>query len=153
MNILVDNHNIYNFNPFICEPFKNNIIQDGFFRRILFSNDILITNNICINIPLKSIKIKKWYNKHKCVFDSVDTLNSATDYEKYLLSKLLYLGKIPNYTLFDQLCSNNLKVTLLKNITINDGEIKEVENTNLVIKISGIWETESDYGITIKCFI
>ena len=98
MNILVDNHNIYNFNPFICEPFKNNIIQDGFFRRILFSNDILITNNICINIPLKSIKIKKWYNKHKCVFDSVDTLNSATDYEKYLLSKLLYLGKIPNYT-------------------------------------------------------
>lgn len=58
MNILVDNHNIYNFNPFICEPFKNNIIQDGFFRRILFSNDILITNNICINIPLKSIKIK-----------------------------------------------------------------------------------------------
>jgi hypothetical protein len=153
MNILVDNHNIYNFNPFICEPFKNNIIQDGFFRRILFSNDTLITNNICINIPLDSLKIKKWYNKHKCVFDNIYILNSVIEYEKYLLGKLLYLGKIPNYTLFDQLSSNNLKITLLKNININDGEIKDINNVNLVIKISGIWETDTDYGITIKCFI
>ena len=50
MNLVKNIEQYEENNIFFCEPIKNNIMNDGRFIRILYSNNILVLNGIYIYI-------------------------------------------------------------------------------------------------------
>lgn len=130
---------------FFCDPIKNNIIGDGQFIRVLYSNNIVTFNGIYLLIKLNDVSLEKFYNKYKCIFDLNNQgtlLEKIKKIEENLLKKMDLPNKTKQFKVYDQLKSGNIKIycdeTLLKHTQM------------FVLKISGIWETEDQYGLTFK---
>ncbi len=150
MNVckLVKNIDQYNEdNVYFLEPIKNNIMNNGNFIRIIYSTSIFVLNGIYININLNYTSVDKYYNKYKCSFDIVqytELIEKLRIIEEGLIKKTLIFGKVPQFKIYEQLKNGNIKV--FSDTSYNIG------NTFL-LKISGIWETETEYGLTYKFLI
>jgi hypothetical protein len=132
-----DNNNIY-----FCEPIKNNIVNDGIFSRILYSSPYFTMNGINLLIQLKDIIVEKYYNKYKCSFNPYkhrDIIERLKDIEEGLLKKA-GSHKSPQYKINEQLKHGVIKI-FSEPIEGNDF---------FILKISGIWETDNEYGVTYK---
>lgn len=130
-------------NIFFCEPIKNNIIANGNFIRILYSTDLFTLNGIYILLNITNTSIEKYYNKHKYIFDinkHLETIDFIKKMEETLLLKIKN-DKIPRYSIYDQVIQGNIKLIC---------EHTDKITNKLLLKISGIWETEEEYGITYK---
>jgi hypothetical protein len=147
MNIV---KNICQYNEdfvYFCEPIKNNIMNNGNFIRIIYSTSFFILNGIYISIQINYTSIDKYYNKFKCSFDTnqyKELIEKLKIIEKGLLKKSGILGKIPQYKIYEQLKNSNIKVF--------SDSFDKIGNTFL-LKIAGIWETETEYGLTYKFII
>lgn len=147
MNIVkhIDQYN--EDNVYFLEPIKNNIMNNGNFIRIIYSTSVFILNGIYINIHINNTSIDKYYNKYKCSFDTnqyKDLIDKLRAIEEGLIQKIGILGKIPQYKIYEQLKNGNIKVF--------SESLDKIGNTFL-LKIAGIWETETDYGLTYKFLI
>ncbi len=129
---------------YFCEPIKNNIMNEGNFIRIIYSTSLFILNGIYIVININYINVDKYYNKFRCSFDVnqyKDIITSLQSIEENILRKANICGKIPQFKIYDQLKNGNIKV-------FSDSPDK-INNT-FMLKIAGIWETETEYGLTYK---
>jgi len=143
MNLVksIDQYNDNNI--FLCEPIKNNIMNEGNFIRILYSNDIISFNGIYLLVKLNEITCEKYYNKYKCIFNvnlHKDIIENLKIIEENILKKY-DTYKIPSYKIYEQLKSGHIKVF---------DNIENKNNSLFILKISGIWETENNYGLTFK---
>jgi len=135
-----DDNNIY-----FCESIKNNIINDGSFIRILYSTHLFVMNGIYLYINLNDVNIEKFYNKYKCNFNiplNKDLIKNLKVIEENVLKKITINNKIPQYKIYEQLKNGHIKVFCENN------NIKF--NNQFILKISGIWETPTNYGLTYK---
>ena len=145
MNIIksIDQYNINNI--YLCDPIKNNVIVNGSFTRILYSTDIFTMNGVYLMIPFTEVTFEKYYQKYKCTFNmhhNLKTTNSLCEIESQLLQKVssIIKHKTPQYQIQEQFKKSHVKI-------ISD----TTPNTNtFLLKISGIWETETQYGVTYK---
>ena len=129
---------------YFCEPIKNNIMNDGYFIRIIYSTPLIMLNGIYIAININHTTIERYYNKFKCVFDVTihkDLIEKLHIIEENIIKKINIKGKIPQYKIFEQLKNGNIKI-------FSDNNDK-ITNTFL-LKIAGIWETDTYYGLTYK---
>lgn len=129
---------------YFCEPIKNNIMNDGQFIRIIYSTPLFVLNGIYILVNITHNNIDKYYNKFKCSFDAnqyKETIDSLRNIEEKLLKKVNIHGKIPQHKIYEQLKNGNIKVF--------SDSFDKINNTFL-LKIAGIWETETEYGLTYK---
>ena len=144
MNFAIDIKQYDNNYIYFCEPIKNNIMNDGYFIRILYTSPYVTLNGIYIIINLNEISCEKYYNKYKCSFDIFDnsyTINRLKDIEVNILNKINIKNKTPQYKIYEQIKNGNLKI-------FNDNTINN--ECLFVLKISGIWETADNYGLTYK---
>uniref|UniRef100_A0A6C0IER1 Uncharacterized protein n=1 Tax=viral metagenome TaxID=1070528 RepID=A0A6C0IER1_9ZZZZ len=131
-------------NIFFCEPIKNNIMNEGNFIRILYSNSYFVLNGIYLLITLTDIICEKYYNKYKCIFNisqHKEYIDSLKIIEENLLKKVDITGKIAQYKIYEQIKNGNIKL-------FND--IGNKTTCSFILKISGIWETHTNYGLTYK---
>ena len=136
-------------NIYFCEPIKNNVMTGGNFIRILSSTSNIILNGILLNISINNVLIEKYYNKYKCSFDVnnyKDLINNLRNIEYDILNKYNIImktdkNKFPQYKIYDQIKNGNFKIF--------SENIDKVNNIFL-LKISGIWETETCFGLTYK---
>lgn len=145
MNIVKRIEQYQEENVFFCEPIKNNIMNEGNFVRILYSNSLFALNGISILIPLHDISIEKYYNKYKCIFNTnqhKDLIEQLRLIEEGLLRKYNIRNKIPQHKINEQFKNGNIKLFL--------ENADKLTNSNFILKISGIWETENYYGLTYK---
>ena len=142
---LVKNIEQYDENSiFFCEPIKNNIMNDGNFIRILYSNRNLVLNGVYINLLFNDLTIEKHYNKFKCIFNTNFYKKMITDIkiiEENILAKLNVVNKTPQFKIYEQLNNGSIKIFC-------DSIPKS--NSSFILKISGIWETLDQYGLTYK---
>ena len=142
MNI-VKNINQYDENSlFFCEPIKNNIIDDSYFIRILYSTHNVVINGVYLLITLNNITCEKYYNKYRCCFNPnnhKDVIDNIKKIEENILNKYDN-KKIPNFKISEQLKNGNIKLFNLINTS----------DSSFIVKISGIWETNCNYGLTYK---
>lgn len=145
MNILINNK-LFNINDvFFQESVKNTIMNESSFTRILYSNNIFILNGIHLLINLKIDKIEKYYHKYICHFNinsNNEIIDTIINIERKILNKY-NTKKVYNLNIAQQLMSSNIKI-LDDDISI--GDIKD----EFILKLSGIWENEKEYGITYK---
>jgi len=135
-----DNNNIY-----FCEPIKNNVMNDGFFIRILYSTSLFVINGINLFIALNDVTIDKYYNKYRCSFNAINhkqMIESVKTIEENLLKNVNIRNKIPQFKIYEQLRNGNIKIF--------SENIEKINNNLFMLKISGIWETEFHYGVTYK---
>ena len=128
---------------FFCEPIKNNIMSEGNFIRILYSNQNMILNGIYLLINLHDIICEKYYSKYKCSFNTLihkDLVDNIKIIEEEILKKYK-TNKSPSYKINEQLRSGFIKI-------FND--VGSRQNCSFILKISGIWETQNNYGLTYK---
>ena len=147
MNI-VKNIDQYNEDcVYFYEPIKNNIMNNGNFIKIIYSTSLFVLNGIYINININYLSIDKYYNKYKCSFDTNqyrDLIDKLRIIEEGLIKKIGILGKIPQYKIYEQLKNGNIKVF---------SDTSDKIGYSFLLKIAGIWETDTEYGLTYKFLI
>jgi len=131
---------------YFCDPIKNNVMNDGSFIRIIYSTPLCVFNGINLFLILNDVVIDKYYNKYKCNFIQNNhsyLINNIKSIEETLLKNINIKNKIPQYKIYEQLKNGNIKIF---------SEILEKSNNDnmFMLKISGIWETDYQYGITYK---
>lgn len=151
MNIAIPIQQFTINNVFFQEPIKNTIMNDSSFIRIVYSDELCMLNGICIAFTLPIIHIDKSFNKYRCTFDNqlssiiIETINKI---ELSIINKLNIKNKQPSFRIADQLKNGLIKVS---NMTNNMANISNTNNhKTFIIKISGVWSTSTEYGMTYK---
>ena len=131
---------------------KKNMLMEGYFTKINYLNKWFTMNGLFFYIPIKiksiikdklSIKFDPYCpdnheNINKFSIIEKDLLDFYNNNKQYQHKKQLLLTK--------QLFNGVLKLTPENFDTIIE------EKDNYVIKVSGIWETNNEIGITYKLF-
>jgi len=129
---------------FFCEPIKNNVMNEGKFIRILYSNYNFTINGIYLFVTFNEVFCEKYYTKYKCNFNPSnhkELIQNLKTIEENLINKYNFIDKTPQFKICEQLINGNIKL-------LND--IGNKQQCNLILKISGIWETQDKYGLTFK---
>jgi len=95
-------------------------------------------------INFNDITMEKYYNKYKCNFNVLNhkkTIDKIKNIEENILNIYRPAGKIKQLKIFEQLQNGNVKIF---------NEIDSKINNDFILKISGIWETPLNYGLTFK---
>jgi len=134
-NQVVQEHVIYG------DKVRNTVIENSLFTRLAYSTPGVHFNGLCIRMDIVGGVISDHYNKHKCTFPSYPNsqmIRSLISIERRTLESYSS-PKIMVTNLRDHLMSGMIKIfTYEKNVG------------TIILKISGIWEDESSYGITYK---
>jgi hypothetical protein len=131
---------------YFLEPIKNNIVKNGQFIRIIYSTDCVSLNGIYIAINFPFFVGNIFYNKIKCSFDPIkneEWILKIQEIERTLLNKMKLQNKIPQYNIYEQIKNGTFKILL--DDTENINEVKQI-----ALKIAGVWETSSEFGLTYK---
>jgi hypothetical protein len=122
--ILIENIECYNKQfLFLLPPVKNNLIMNSIFTRIIYSPPMISFNGLYLSIPFS---------------DSVQ-------------SNIQKLHEIENDILSVYTCSSNKK----KNMQIKQLISYKISNITdkVILKISGIWESETAFGLAYKLIL
>jgi hypothetical protein len=148
MNIVTTIDNYNTDCVFFSEPIKNTVISHSDFVRIIYSNDEVMLNGVYLYIYLSTINLEPYYNKYKCMFckkQNAHIINQLEKIEKMILDKYKNTTKSPEYSIHNQIMNGYIKI-----FTSNLNKYKSNNNMQLILKISGLWENETNYGVTFK---
>jgi hypothetical protein len=152
MNISIDLQKTQLLNIYFLDK-KRNIIMDGNFTKILYSNEWFTMNGLYILFPVEVLQIEKNTNNNILRFNPYQNNNMSLIQEfakleyriiEYYKNTYNCRCKISNF-LSKQMHSGSMK--LYKELNSTDIEKR---NTQYIIKISGVWETYEDVGLTYK---
>lgn len=155
MNIFALSLEMYKENCFYFLDTKPNMIMDGIFTKIIFTHSCFTLNGVYFKFPIMHQSIEHVLNKQDYLyFEPSNKLNipilrlcklmEKTILQCYSNYKGNFTRKTPIHSIVKQLNSGKCKIQLCNNHKM-DKILKP-----LVIKISGIWETPTEYGITYK---
>jgi hypothetical protein len=131
-------------NVLFCEPIKNNVMNDGNFIRILYSTPCFTLNGIYLLITLHDIICEKYYLKYRCSFNystHKDIIDNIKIIEEDILKKYEIKDKTAQFKIYEQLRNGSIKIF---------SDISNKTSSSFILKISGIWETQYNYGLTYK---
>ena len=130
----------------ILKRIPNTVIDNSFFRRIVYSTADLSLNGIYILMPLKIAASEQYYNKARLsygVTENTEIVQKICSIESTLLEAVKPSpNALPIPKLREQLLSGNIRIFATGSQPLTDSHI--------VLKISGIWETDAHYGVTFK---
>ena len=148
MNVILSLDDISIHNIHFQESVKNTIMEGSDFIRIIYSNELFSLNGVYIDFELDTAYIEKYFNKYKHNLNkisekNINIISRLSQLEKDILDRINISGKkCPIYKISEHLQSGNIK--LFNESILKDGVCK------YLLKISGIWENENEYGITFK---
>lgn len=145
MNLIIDDFDekYLHFYPRV----KNTVMDNSSFIRLGYSDPIVKLNGVYVVLNIKPTNIEKYFNKSKYFYnysENQDEIQKIIALEHCILDKLgKTLKKV--YKLKDQLLMNHIRVFC-------NNEDSKIEANKVLVKISGIWETEKENGLTFKFF-
>ncbi len=130
-----------------CESIKNNVVNEGTYSRLVYSAPTFTMNGVHLCFTITPMFIEKCYNKYKIVFDKIlykDVIEKLKYVEEDIIKQSGTEHKDPHYKIYDQIKHGCLKMSI--------EDIAQITQTDITImlKISGVWETDSNYGVTYK---
>jgi hypothetical protein len=148
MNVIIEK-NKFDVNKIIfLDSVKNTVINNGYFYRLLYSDEYFSLNSIYFTLDIKTRSIDRYFNKVKFIFDIQQNEKEIKIFEKIendLLKKMNIPKKKPVFKIKELFRNNFFK------LFHNSSE--SIYSNRLLLKVSGIWETSSEYGITYKIII
>lgn len=153
MNILT--LDLFSYNPdfFYYLDTQANVIMNGFFTKMIYTHPNYTMNGLYFHFPIQYTYIEQCKDKYYVHFDPKIVQNKAImDIIHKLETQIL--DHYQKYSNIDK-CS---VLTMHKHLSKGKFRIPHACNTNslnpckYMFKISGIWETEEEFGITYKWF-
>ena len=136
----------------LSEKTKNNIMNDGYFYRLYYSDEYGTSKGLFLGFELQQVNIEKYFNKLKCGFNTTGNSN-IIGFIKAIEKSILDImpekqGKYPTYRIEEQLQNGFIK------IFYNNSQTTPTKYTSvkLLLKISGIWTSAKEYGVTFRFF-
>ena len=127
------------------KPTINKIAHYMYFYKVAYNIESFVLNTLLIEVDIKDIIVTKDNTNYKVSIIIDDAfLNKIKDVENILLNKM-------NQLINKQIVLSCYKFLLIhKNVyTYNDYPT----NIKLFLRISGIWESDTQIGLTTKLFI
>lgn len=154
MNIAINISEFNINNIYYLDAIKNTVIENSNFIRILYSNNLLSLNGIYILLNFKNIYTITNNNKIRYCFDlnnedNLFIVNFIKKLEIDLLKNSIINNKRPIYKLKEQLAQGCIKIINILFMDSKNADKKE-PNEQFILKISGIWESENEFGLTYK---
>jgi hypothetical protein len=137
MLLIMNPGQFLNENVVLNEPVKNQIFNDSTFTRIVYSNSLITTSGIYLKLDIKGASVDKKFNKssvHFNIYNNRELIELIQGVEMKLLSDIVNKQRV--YNLHNEFASGRIIVHDFANV--------------IVLKISGIWETDHSCGITYK---
>jgi hypothetical protein len=138
MNLCLDIDNIYIKDVAFYKPIQNKIAHYKNFYKILYNIEMFTLNTLIIQVDIRDLQVIKENNIYKVSF-SIDPVFL----EKLKLFETKLLDNFNQITNKKIMYSFNKFINKLIYNTTNP-------NTNIVLRISGIWESDTQIGITNK---
>ena len=142
------------FNPhyvMLSDKTKNNVMENGDFFRLYYSDPYCNSNGLYIYFTLKNVNIEKYFNKIKCSFseqDNIAVIKQLKEIEKKICFMLQFINNTCIYRIEEQLTNKYIKIYTDK--PVNFGKNNSI---NLILKISGIWNNYTSCGITFRFYM
>lgn len=169
ININIDISQFSLMNVFFLDT-KRNIIMDGNFTKIIYSNQYFSMNSIFLFFPIEILSVDTILNKRFIKYNPSHSKNQGLiEYVSKIESRILDYFKaysninVRNSTLLSkQLNSGSVKIyhehddhsyesTSCKSRDFSrENPIDDVLASTFTIKISGIWENYQEIGLTYK---
>jgi cell division protein FtsL len=155
MNLMIESNDFNLENIHFLEE-KPNIVMDGKFTKLIYSNHCMTLNGVYLYFPVDFIKIDKIMNKNVLYFDAVKhktLIKLFAKIEQQILEYYLFLISANSKT------TNNKQTILKLESQLNSGSIKiytteqqmkDLSKTKVILKISGVWETYNKVGLTFR---
>jgi|AntAceMinimDraft_18_1070375.scaffolds.fasta_scaffold21607_2 hypothetical protein len=146
MNVVLREEQYNIANIYYGEAIQNVIIENSLFIKIIYSNNNIMTAGLFILVSLKNITKELYFKKIKITYDNnINTtmLNRIYVIETEILNKYNSTKK-QKKLLYETLSSGVIKLYPNK-----EDDILNISNS-FTLKISGIWESDTEYGITYK---
>jgi hypothetical protein len=155
MNIVLDTISQIDIKNISFLETKRNIIVDGNFTKIIYSDICVTMNGIFAKFPLKITDMDSNMNKNIVAFNpnimhNYSMIKTLAEIENKIIDYYNHEYGINNkcvYILLNQLLTGKIKL-------YREGSEKDMnrhgEIPNVIIKISGVWETNDEVGITYK---
>ena len=131
---------------------KQNTVMNGEFTKLLLSKNTVTMNGLYLHLP---ISVEKKITANNEVFIRYIT-NTTTNINVVRDLKLLEKAVLNHYQEYTKR-SKQIEYILDKQLSTNQIRVyhdnnssKSMNTTSYVIKISGIWETDSKIGMTYK---
>ena len=139
-------------NIILLDRNTNAVMNNGYFHRMYYSNQHFTMNGIYLHYNLDNIVIQEDFNKivifmqnnyYNFIYESIKNIEKGIANKYYPYMKKVIVSKIADYF-------GNNKIRLF-----NDNHIKNgtYEGKKLILKMSGLWETENQYGVTFKLLL
>jgi len=145
MNVVLD---ISQFNKdcvHFQEPVRNTVMDNSNFVRIIYSNSLFALNGVFVHFSLRNARTERYFAKYKCTFDYGENkavVAQLVGIEEEILRRAAIPDKRRSFKIREQLQQGGIKLFANE----NDGQV----GSSFLLKISGIWETASEIGITFK---
>lgn len=146
MNVVLLYNHFNDVHVYFDEPIQNIIMDNSKFTKITYSNEHVMLSGIYLSLPIKYTKSEDHYKKTKITYDiksNKELLQGIYDIECTVLNKYSNNYKIQKKVIYDTLKTGTIK--FFPTETNNS-----LNNKNFILKISGIWENETEYGVTYK---
>jgi hypothetical protein len=151
MNIIYNIDQFKFHNLFFLDA-KRNIIMDGKFTKIVYSDELILMNGIYLITPFDDFYIENNLNKTILKLNINNSINATiinelVKIERYIIEYYKHLfdcSKKPFALLKEQILNGNIKLYKEYN------NKQEKSCCKIIIKISGIWESEDQVGLTYK---
>lgn len=170
MQAFVPAEKVSSHNVFFVDK-KKNVIIDGNFIKILYSNEYMELNGLCISfkpfIPTntphtdssarrgimvtpntKSTNAKYLIEFHPYHFENSAIINRLCYLERAIVEQYVSThapNKTAVFNLRNQLMAGSIKIQ-----SANEPNVSALSPANYALKISGVWETNTSVGITVK---
>jgi len=133
---------------------KENNIMNGNFIKILYSTEEFTMNGIYFDFPIQNVERKIFNNKKIIFFDTIsqkELISQFSKIESDIIQLFMKNESIQNDKVYSKKIINSIQSQM------NNGMMKYYnyserisEHPRFYVKISGIWETFSDIGVTYK---
>ena len=151
MNILTLDLYNYDENCFYYLDRQSNILMNGFFTKMIYTHPHYTMNGLYFHFPLQYTYIESCKDKYYVHFDPNVVQN------KVLMDIIFKLETqiLNSYQVYSKTEKCSL-LTMHKHLSKGKFRIPHARNTNslnpckYMFKVSGIWESEEEFGITYK---
>jgi hypothetical protein len=147
MNVIIKENQFNISNVYYTEPIQNIIMDNSQFIKIVYSTQDVTLSGIYLLLELKNISTEKYFKKIKISYDinvNKSILHKLYEIENQLLNKYNIKDKIKRKIIYDTF--NNGVIKIFPN---NENDVIN-NNSSIILKISGIWENATEYGLTYK---
>jgi hypothetical protein len=131
-----------------CDSVKNNVVNEGTYIRLVYSTPIFSTNGLHMCFTVTPIAVDKCYSKYKITFDRQlhkEMIDKLKIIEEDIIKQVGIEDKVPHYKITEQIKYGHLK------LSVDDDVMPSLNNEmTIILKISGVWETDVNYGVTYK---